>query len=49
MEWLFLILIIMMGAVAVTYAGEIYLYLSLVFGSIIRDIQNKIKLIFNKK
>ena len=49
MEWLFLILIIMMSAVAVTYAGEIYLYLSLVFGSMIRDIQNKIKLIFNKK
>jgi len=42
MEWL-LLLIIMMTAVAVAYSGEIYLYLSLVFGSIIRDIQNFIK------
>jgi hypothetical protein len=40
MEWILLILIIMMTAVAIAYSGELYLYLSLVFGSIIRDIQN---------
>ena len=33
----------MMTAVAVAYSGEIYLYLSLVFGSLIRDIQNFFK------
>ena len=42
MEMLLLILIILMFAVAVAYSGEIYLYVSLVFGSLIRDIQNYI-------
>ena len=49
MEWLLLILIVMMSAVAIAYAGEIYLYLSLVFGSFIRDIQNKINSIISRK
>jgi ABC-type Fe3+-siderophore transport system permease subunit len=49
MEWLLLILIIMMTAVAVAYSGEIYLYLSLVFGSMIRDIQDKINSIIGRK
>ena len=49
MEWLLLILIIMMTAVAVAYSGEIYLYLSLVFGSMIRDIQDKINSIISRK
>lgn len=49
MEWLLLILIIMMTAVAVAYAGEIYLYMSLVFGSMIRDLQNKLKSLIGKK
>ena len=49
MEWLLLILIIMMTAVAVAYSGEIYLYLSLVFGSMIRDIQDKIDSIIGRK
>jgi len=48
MEWVLLILIILMTAVAVAYSGEIYLYLSLVFGSFIRDIQNFIKKILGK-
>ena len=39
---LLLILIILMFAVAFVYAGELYLYVSLVFGSLIRDIQNYI-------
>jgi len=49
MEWLLLILIIVMTAVAVAYSGELYLYLSLVFGSFIRDIQNKINSIISRK
>lgn len=49
MEWLLLILIIMMTAVAVAYAGEIYLYMTLVFGSMIRDLQNKLKSLIGKK
>ena len=43
MEMLLLILIILMFAIAFVYAGEIMLYLSLVFGSLIRDIQNFFK------
>ena len=39
----------MMTAVAVAYSGEIYLYLSLVFGSIITDIQNFIRKILGKQ
>ena len=42
MEMLLLILIILMFAVAFSFSGEIMLYLSLVFGSLIRDIQNYI-------
>jgi len=41
MEMFLLIIIILMSAIAVTYAGEIYLYLSIVIGSIISDIKNK--------
>ena len=40
MEWILLILIMMMFAVIISYNREMYLYLSLVFGSFIRDIQN---------
>jgi len=46
MEALLLMLIIIMFAVAITYAGEIYLYISLVTGSFINDIK---KSIFKKK
>ena len=49
MEWLLLMLIVMMTAVAIAYSGELYLYLSLVFGSIIRDIQNKVNSILGRK
>jgi hypothetical protein len=41
MEMFLLIIIILMSAIAVAYAGEIYLYLSIVIGSIISDIKNK--------
>lgn len=43
MEMLLLILILLMFATAFVYAGEIMLYLSLVFGSLIRDIKNLFK------
>jgi len=43
MEMFLLMLIILILALSITYAGEIYLYLSLVFGSIITDIQKFFK------
>ena len=43
MEMLLLILILLMFATAFVYAGEIMLYLSLVFGSLIKDIQKLFK------
>tara|TARA_B100001057_G_scaffold202779_1_gene203521 strand:+ start:200 stop:349 length:150 start_codon:yes stop_codon:yes gene_type:complete len=49
MEMLLLSLFIIMTGVAIAYAGEIYLYMSLVFGSMIRDVQNKIKSLTGKK
>ena len=42
MEMFILMLLILMAAVVITYSGEIYLDLSLVFGSIISDIKNKL-------
>ena len=41
MEWTLLILIIIMFAIAITYAGEIYLFLTLSLGSLISDIKDK--------
>ena len=41
MEWTILILIIIMFAIAITYAGEIYLFLTLSLGSLISDIKDK--------
>jgi hypothetical protein len=49
MEMLLLSLFIILAGMAIAYAGEIYLYLTLVFGSTIRDIQNKVKSIFKRK
>jgi len=42
-------LFIILAGMAIAYAGEIYLYLTLVFGSTIRDIQNKIKSMLKRK
>ncbi len=39
MEMFLLGVLIIMAAVAITFSGEIYVYLSLVFGSIIEDIK----------
>ena len=49
LEWTILILLILAFAIMVFRSGEIYLYLSLVFGSIIRDIQNMINSITGRK
>lgn len=49
MEMLLLSLFIILAGMAIAYAGEIYLYLSLVLGSTIKDIQNKIKTLIGKK
>jgi hypothetical protein len=49
MEMLLLSLFIILAGMAIAYAGEIYLYLTLVFGSTIRDIQNKIKSMLKRK
>ena len=43
MEWILLILIIMMSSIIISYNKELYLYLSLVLGSLLRDIQNFFK------
>ena len=41
MEMIILMLVILMSAIAITYAGEIYLYLTLTLGSFINDIKKK--------
>jgi len=43
MEMFLLGVLIIMAAVAITFSGEIYVYLSLVFGSIIEDIKKFFK------
>ena len=47
MEMFLLMLLILMFAVAITNAKEIYLYMSLLLGSLIKDIQSKV--VKNKK
>ena len=42
MEMFLLMLVIIMLAITITYAGEIYLYISFVLGSFIKDIKNKL-------
>jgi len=49
MEWFLLIVIVMLTATVITYSSEMYLYLSLVIGSIIKDIKNKINSIISRK
>ena len=36
-------LLIIMCAIVITYSKEIYIYVTLVLGSLINDIQNKFK------
>ena len=49
MEWTILILIILMFAIAITYAGEIYLFLTLSLVSLISDIKDKLDSIISRK
>lgn len=49
MELLLLSLFVILAGVAIAYAGEIYLYLSLVLGSMIRDVHKKIKSLLGEK
>jgi hypothetical protein len=42
MEMIILMVVILMSAITVTYFNEIYLYLSLVLGSLINDIKKKL-------
>jgi len=49
MEALLLMLVIIMFAVLITYSGEIYLYLSLTLGTLMADVQDKIKSIIGRK
>ena len=44
MEMFLLGALILMAAVMVTFSGEIWLYLTMVFGSIIKDIKKFLKL-----
>jgi hypothetical protein len=43
MEMFVLMIIILMSAITVTYAGEIWLYVTLTVGSMIKQIQSKVK------
>ena len=43
MEMFILMVIILMSAITVTYAGEILLYVTLTVGSMIKQIQSKVE------
>ncbi len=49
MEMFLLMFFIIMSALAITYSKEIYLDLTLVLGSLITDIKNKIDSIIGRK
>jgi len=49
MEMFILMLAILISAIAITYAGEIYLYLTLTLGSFINDIKNKFNTTITRK
>ena len=49
MEMFLLMFFIIMSAILITYSKEVHFYLSLVLGSIITDIKNKIKSILGRK
>jgi len=48
MEMFVLMVIILMSALVITYNKEIYLYLCLVLGSLLKDIQSKVEKLFKK-
>lgn len=43
-----LMVVILMSALVITYNKEIYLYLCLVLGSLLKDIQSKVEKLFKK-
>lgn len=49
MEMFILMMFILMAATMVAFSAEIYLFLSLMFGSIISDIKKKIDSIIGRK
>jgi len=49
MEMILLASIILIFAILITYSAEIYLYLSLILGSLIEDIKDKIDSIISRK
>lgn len=48
MEMFILMVVILMSALVITYNKEIYLYLCLVLGSLLKDIQSKVEKLFKK-
>jgi hypothetical protein len=48
MEMFVLMVVILMSALVITYNKEIYLYLCLVLGSLLKDIQSKVEKLFKK-
>ena len=48
MEMFILMVFILMAAIAITYAGEIWLYTCLVLGSLIKEIQSKVEKVLKK-
>ena len=49
MEMFLLAILILMSAVVITYSGEIWLYICLTIGSIIKDIKNKFNTTITRK
>jgi len=48
MEMFVLMVVILMSALMITYNKEIYLYLCLVLGSLIKEIQSKVEKVLKK-
>ena len=48
MEMFVLMVVILMSGLVITYNKEIYLYLCLVLGSLLKDIQSKVEKLFKK-
>jgi len=49
LDWFILVFLILMAAIMVFRSGEIYMYLVLTLGSLVADIQDKIKSIIGRK
>jgi len=49
MEMFILIVVILIFATAITFSGEIYMYLCLTLGSLMADIKDKLDSIISRK